>query len=197
MDDGGYERPELWMSDGWATVKAQGWDAPLYWWHDGDGLDVVHPRRAAARSTATSPSCTSAGTRPTRSPAGPAPGCRPRPSGRWPRPRRSPPATGLDVEAAAPDARRLVRIGLAVDGQRRTRPIPVSRRQRAPSASTTASSWSTSRCCGAAAVPHRRATLAAPTATSSVRPAGGRSAASAWPATPSSTYQSTCSVACQ
>jgi ergothioneine biosynthesis protein EgtB len=31
MDDGGYERPELWLSDGWAAVGACGWDAPLYW----------------------------------------------------------------------------------------------------------------------------------------------------------------------
>jgi ergothioneine biosynthesis protein EgtB len=31
IDDGGYRRPELWMSDGWATVGAQGWDSPLYW----------------------------------------------------------------------------------------------------------------------------------------------------------------------
>src|SRR6185436_20524176 len=31
MDDGGYRRPELWLSDGWATVKSQGWEAPLYW----------------------------------------------------------------------------------------------------------------------------------------------------------------------
>ncbi len=31
MADGGYERPELWMSDGWATVQAAGWEAPLYW----------------------------------------------------------------------------------------------------------------------------------------------------------------------
>jgi ergothioneine biosynthesis protein EgtB len=36
MGDGGYRRPELWMSDGWATAQAQGWGAPLYWWqHDG------------------------------------------------------------------------------------------------------------------------------------------------------------------
>ena len=31
MDDGGYRRPDLWLSDGWATVQAEGWDAPLYW----------------------------------------------------------------------------------------------------------------------------------------------------------------------
>ena len=31
IDDGGYARPELWLSDGWASVCAQGWRAPLYW----------------------------------------------------------------------------------------------------------------------------------------------------------------------
>jgi len=31
IDDGGYRRPELWLSEGWATVQAQGWDAPMYW----------------------------------------------------------------------------------------------------------------------------------------------------------------------
>ena len=36
MDDGGYSRPELWLSDGWATVQAEGWDAPLYWSREGD-----------------------------------------------------------------------------------------------------------------------------------------------------------------
>jgi ergothioneine biosynthesis protein EgtB len=32
---GGYRTPELWLSDGWATVQAQGWQAPLYWHADG------------------------------------------------------------------------------------------------------------------------------------------------------------------
>jgi ergothioneine biosynthesis protein EgtB len=29
--EGGYARPELWLSDGWATVQREGWTAPLYW----------------------------------------------------------------------------------------------------------------------------------------------------------------------
>lgn len=31
MEDGGYKRPELWLSLGWNTVKEKGWQAPLYW----------------------------------------------------------------------------------------------------------------------------------------------------------------------
>jgi ergothioneine biosynthesis protein EgtB len=37
--DGGYRTPSLWLSDGWSTVEASGWDAPGYWretggeWH--------------------------------------------------------------------------------------------------------------------------------------------------------------------
>jgi len=39
MDDGGYERPELWLSDGWYCMTSSGWKAPMYWeeldgtWH--------------------------------------------------------------------------------------------------------------------------------------------------------------------
>ena len=29
--DGGYETPSLWLSDGWAAVAAQEWNAPGYW----------------------------------------------------------------------------------------------------------------------------------------------------------------------
>jgi ergothioneine biosynthesis protein EgtB len=32
--DRGYQRPELWLSDGWAMVQREGWTAPIYW--DGD-----------------------------------------------------------------------------------------------------------------------------------------------------------------
>ncbi len=31
MADGGYRRPELWLSAGWDAVKANRWRAPLYW----------------------------------------------------------------------------------------------------------------------------------------------------------------------
>jgi ergothioneine biosynthesis protein EgtB len=31
LEDGGYRRPTLWLSAGWATVEAQGWAHPLYW----------------------------------------------------------------------------------------------------------------------------------------------------------------------
>jgi ergothioneine biosynthesis protein EgtB len=35
MDAGGYRRPELWMSDGWAAARRQAWASPLYWLPDG------------------------------------------------------------------------------------------------------------------------------------------------------------------
>ena len=48
IDDGGYREPALWLADGWAWVRAQGIDAPLYWKHAEDGwsrfdLDGVKP----------------------------------------------------------------------------------------------------------------------------------------------------------
>jgi len=33
IDDSGYERPELWLSEGWATAREDRWQAPLYWQH--------------------------------------------------------------------------------------------------------------------------------------------------------------------
>ncbi len=34
IDDNGYSRPELWLSDGWMTCQREKWNAPLYWeWH--------------------------------------------------------------------------------------------------------------------------------------------------------------------
>ena len=36
VEDGGYRRPEFWLSDGWAAVNAQQWIHPLYWRNDGE-----------------------------------------------------------------------------------------------------------------------------------------------------------------
>jgi ergothioneine biosynthesis protein EgtB len=35
IEDGGYRRPEFWLSDGWAMAQREGWAAPLYWLGDG------------------------------------------------------------------------------------------------------------------------------------------------------------------
>jgi ergothioneine biosynthesis protein EgtB len=35
MADGGYRRPELWLSAGWDAVRTHGWEAPFYWEREG------------------------------------------------------------------------------------------------------------------------------------------------------------------
>ncbi len=50
--DGGYSRPELWLSEGWDAVIANGWQAPLYWNSREDGwttnkLSGEHPLNPA------------------------------------------------------------------------------------------------------------------------------------------------------
>lgn len=34
IDENGYSRPELWLSEGWDTMRTEGWQAPLYWQRD-------------------------------------------------------------------------------------------------------------------------------------------------------------------
>ena len=50
IDDGGYRRPELWMSDGWGLVQQRGWTQPRYWRdaHDEFGLAGRQRRDPAA-----------------------------------------------------------------------------------------------------------------------------------------------------
>jgi len=40
IEERGYQRPEFWLSDGWATVRGQNWEAPLYWQRDGEEWSV-------------------------------------------------------------------------------------------------------------------------------------------------------------
>ena len=35
IEDGGYRRVDLWLSDAWRTVNTQQWQAPLYWFREG------------------------------------------------------------------------------------------------------------------------------------------------------------------
>ena len=56
MEDGGYSSPSLWLSDGFATVHREAWEAPEYWekregqWHQMTlhGLLPVDPNRPVA-----------------------------------------------------------------------------------------------------------------------------------------------------
>lgn len=47
MADGGYQRAELWLSDGWAKVNAEGWRAPFYW-REIDGVWCEHTLHGTA-----------------------------------------------------------------------------------------------------------------------------------------------------
>ena len=40
VEDGGYSRPELWLSEGWATVQQEGWTCPFYWEPPGVNSDA-------------------------------------------------------------------------------------------------------------------------------------------------------------
>ncbi len=82
MAAGGYATPSLWLSDGWAAVQAEGWQAPGYWrqqdgaWHSLTlgGLKAGRSAGAGHRMSAI--------TRPTPSRALPASICRARRNGR-------------------------------------------------------------------------------------------------------------------
>lgn len=55
MADGGYQRPELWLSDGWAARQLHQWESPLYWEPDDsswriftlDGMRPLNPLEPA------------------------------------------------------------------------------------------------------------------------------------------------------
>lgn len=36
INDGGYHRPELWLSEGWAVAQQNRWQAPMYWFKRND-----------------------------------------------------------------------------------------------------------------------------------------------------------------
>jgi len=56
MEDGGYKRSELWLSDGWCHILKNQWKSPLYWEkHEGHwyeftlyGLEILNPAAPVA-----------------------------------------------------------------------------------------------------------------------------------------------------
>jgi ergothioneine biosynthesis protein EgtB len=195
MEDGGYRRPELWLSMGWDWVTAGARRAPLYWreaegrWlnHTLQGLVEIDPRtpvchlsyfeadayaRWAAARLPTEPNGNSRRA-----------GCASRS------------AATSRTAAVSTRSRTPIRTSTAasrcrctaMSGNGRSRATHRTRaigRCRVRSASTTASSCATSTCCAAARVRRRRATCARATATSSRLMRSGSSAACGWRATP-------------
>lgn len=43
MEDGGYDRPEFWMSEGFDAARAAGWRSPLYWRSTGAAWEQFGP----------------------------------------------------------------------------------------------------------------------------------------------------------
>ena len=41
VQDGGYSRPDLWLSDGWTAINERHWKAPLYWVNGGDWREMT------------------------------------------------------------------------------------------------------------------------------------------------------------
>ncbi|WP_422925167.1 ergothioneine biosynthesis protein EgtB [Singulisphaera sp. PoT] len=41
IEDGGYEQPRFWLSDGWNTRVARGWSSPLYWEKGSNGWSLM------------------------------------------------------------------------------------------------------------------------------------------------------------
>ena len=56
VNDGGYRRPEFWLSDGWTTAQQYGWQAPLYWRCE-DGEWLIFTLSGERRVEAAEPVC--------------------------------------------------------------------------------------------------------------------------------------------
>ena len=56
IEEGGYSRPEFWLSDGWNVADSHGWEAPLYW-EKLDGAWWVQTLGGFRRLTEAEPVC--------------------------------------------------------------------------------------------------------------------------------------------
>ena len=57
IEDDGYARPELWLSEGWSAVQREGWRAPLYWHEDENGERLLFTLSGLRRLDPAEPVC--------------------------------------------------------------------------------------------------------------------------------------------
>ena len=121
--DGGYARPELWLSDGWDLIQQAGWNALLYWLRE-DGAWHEMTSAGCARWIWKRRSAMSAITRPTpmrwagaRLPSEAEGSGGSRPAAAWQLPGKRLPATGRRA-CRSPRPAAAVRRRLGVDRQR-------------------------------------------------------------------------------
>ena len=162
MEDGGYRRPEFWLSAGWDCVGQREWQAPLYWEKHGGGWQVftlsgLKPVDAAEPVCHVSAYEAAA-------------------FAKWAG-KRLPREQEWETARGRGGGHRR---GLGMDRQPVRRLSRLSRAGRVRSANTTASSWPTRWCCAAAARRHRPAIYARPIGTSFRRTHVGCSVVFVW-----------------
>ena len=200
INDGGYDRADLWLSDGWAARQSGDWKAPLYWQQQ----EVQESSATRNGQRGDWSLITLAGLRPFAPPepvchvsyyeadafarwAGP--GCPQRRSGKQPPPLNLWWGTSWKGNDSIPQRspRPLIMAlsfsCMAMCGSGRQRPMPltpVSIRPQAHWESTTPSSCATSLSCAAPPAPRRAAMRAGRIVISFLPTLAGNSAASAW-----------------
>ena len=140
IEDGGYGRPEFWLSEGWSTVRSEGWTSPAYWHRDGSEWQVytLHGLQPLRDDE---PVCHVSFFEAAAYAEWAVTACPPSSSGRSPPAGTRPPTTRLQGYGSTRARSAPASARTSGNGPRApTSPTPATGRKRARSASTTASS---------------------------------------------------------